>query len=59
MLKNMSVELTKILNILRNLSKITIGVVMLFIMLPFVIVWFSFLFLKFVIEYEVKSSSRG
>ncbi len=35
------------------------GVIILFIMIPFVIVWFSFLFLKFVIEYEVKSSPRG
>ena len=53
----MSVELTKMLSILKNLYRITMGVVILFIMLPFVIVWFSFLFLKFVIEYEVESSS--
>ena len=55
----MNVELTEMLNILKNLFRITIGVVILFIMLPFVVVWFSFLFLKFVIEYEVESSPRG
>ena len=59
MQKNMSVELTKMLSILKNLFRITMAVIILFLMLPFVVVWFSFLFLKFVIEYEVESSPRG
>jgi len=59
MQKNMSVELTKMLSILKNLFRITMAVIILFLMLPFFVVWFSFLFLKFVIEYEVESSPRG
>jgi hypothetical protein len=55
----MSVELTKMLSILKNLFRITMAVIILFLMLPFFVVWFSFLFLKFVIEYEVESSPRG
>ena len=59
MQKNMIVELTWMLNILKNLFRITLGVVILFVMIPFVVVSFSFLFLKFVIEYEVESSTRS
>ena len=46
-------------NILKHLFRITIGVIILFIMLPIVVVWFSFLFLKFVIEYETQGSIRS
>jgi len=59
MQKNMSVELTKMLSILKNLFRITMAVIILFLMIPFVVVWFSYLFLKFVIEDEVESSPRG
>ena len=52
MLTNMSVKPTEMLNILKNLYRITVGVIILFILLPVVLVWFTYLFLKFLIEYE-------
>jgi len=48
----MNVRFTEMSSILKHLFKITLGVIIMFVMLPFVVVWFCYLFLKFLIEDE-------
>ena len=56
---NMRLEYITALNILRSLFRITIAIAILFVLLPFVIFAFTYYYLKYTVEYEAESNTRG
>ena len=56
---NMKLEYIKALNILRSLFNITLSMAFLFVLLPFVIFALIFYYIKFTVENEAQSNTRG